>query len=136
VIFFHWFASPFTQAQRGGDLLVAKEHICRKCRFEGKGAACLASELLEADDIDRPPGTQLPMHMQKYLLLSRRPYLRFALVCPFWCKLKRFMPCDTQPPDEMFQRTVDRISKVLRTRASTGGAATASSPEVGDNVVR
>lgn len=53
------------QAQRRGDRLVAKEHVCRQCRFAGKGAAFLASELLEADDIDGPTGIQLPIHQQK-----------------------------------------------------------------------
>ena len=44
------------QAQRSGDRLVTKEHICRQCRFVGKGAAFVASELLEADGVDGPPG--------------------------------------------------------------------------------
>lgn len=59
------FAPLYTQAQRRGDRLVAKEHVCRQCRFAGKGAAFLASELLEVDDVDGPTGNQLPIHQQK-----------------------------------------------------------------------
>jgi len=47
--------------------------MCRRCHFEGKGTAFLVSELLEADDIDGPPGTQLPLHMQKCELAPDRP---------------------------------------------------------------
>ncbi|CAN0286004.1 unnamed protein product [Ectocarpus sp. 12 AP-2014] len=49
-------AMCISEAQRRGDRLVAKEHVCRQCRFAGKGAAFLASELLEADDVDGPTG--------------------------------------------------------------------------------
>lgn len=125
-------ASFYTQVQRRGDRLVAKEHICRQCRFEGNGVAIFASELLLADDVDGPPGTRIPLSVRKRLFLLRKPQL--PLSWPRCCSTESSLcVVDDDPPHPglMFQRTVDRISEILSTRVSTGRTFTAGSPEVG-----
>lgn len=91
------FAQFDTQARRRGDRLVAKEHICRQCRFAGIGAAFLVSELLiEVDEVDGSAGTYLPLHPQEqlfllFLLRKRKLQLQLQLWLPscFYCFVLR-----------------------------------------------